>query len=264
MACKFTREARAISGQDGLADCTVRTWLGRKRIPQNAAATAFRALFVLRTILIATQHNLLYQQTGAVCRAMRMAMAAIPAGAHFDYLLFAPAPAALPKEPAEKLQSALTNLFPDLLVYGTHNNLLSMTTALTKVSGRAHQYFARLSQILAFERMMRSFFRFAAAASPFFAPVSAFSSDFLISESWKRLFFIGGHHTQSAPWPYLPYASATLPSPPGMPFLSSAFQLQTPAARHAQSWPDFTAMFFLPMALWAALPPGDSGWTFAF
>jgi hypothetical protein len=233
-----------------------------------------RRIIVLRTILVALHHNFLYQHYGAVCRALRIAMTAIPAGAHFDYLLFAPAAAASPKEPADKLQNALTSLFPDLLVYGTRSHLLSMTTALTKVSGRAHQYFARLSQILAFERMMRSFFRFAASASPFFAPVAA-SSELLVSECWKRLFVAGGQPTQPAPWSHAPwshaawshapwpYAAPTPPSSAAASFLSTLFQPAAPASQ-PQHWPDYSAMFFLPMALWAAMPLADNTWSLAF
>jgi hypothetical protein len=182
-------------------------------------------------------------------------MAVVPTGANFtaSYVSLHPTPQL---EPADKIERALASLFPDLLVYGTRTHLLNMTTALTKVSGRAHDYFARLSQILAFERMMRSFFSFAAATSPFFAPVASFTADAFAANCWKGLLL----PAQPSPPSSWGYAAPTLQQPLSMPFLAAAFQTLNPAHRHQQSWPDYSSMFFVPVALWAALPVASGGW----
>lgn len=46
--------------------------------------------------------------------------------------------------------------FPEYIVDVTRNSLLSFTTSLTKVSSEAHDFFARINAMLAFERMMRT------------------------------------------------------------------------------------------------------------
>src|SRR5262245_60979210 len=125
-------------------------------------------------------------------------MAAAPAVARFDTPLFAAFTVdgrpMLPDDEAAKLHKSLQTVFPDLLVHGTRGALLSMTTSLTKVSGQAHRYFARVSQMLAFERMMRSFMRLTAAMSPFPIDLSA-------ANCWSYLLL--GARQEPSPWAFL-------------------------------------------------------------
>ena len=180
-------------------------------------------------------------------------MAAVPALARSNSLLPSGAVRgqSVPADPSAKLDKALKTLFPDLLVHGTHNTLLSMTSSLTKVSGQAHQYFARVSHVLAFERMMRNFAQLTAAMSPF--PMDA--------NYWNALFRSGPQ--APAPWPY---AAPQLPPQPAstlMPFLPDVFQPRPPAPRPMQAW-DYSALFIVPMALLIAAPVADNWWNFSF
>jgi hypothetical protein len=175
-------------------------------------------------------------------------MAAVPALAHFDDPTFS----AWNEKPAvdpTRLQKSLETLFPDLLLHGTRSCLLNMTSSLTKVSGRAYDFFSHLSQALAFERMMRSFMRFTAAASPFPVDFGSLWSGMLMPASpW------GFPMQQPKPAPALGFFT---PQPeianyrlPAMPFLPAGFQ--PPAPPPAASWPDYGMMMFAPMAMLAA------------
>jgi hypothetical protein len=190
-------------------------------------------------------------------------MAAVPAVARSNFPWLATFP---PDEPATrtdasaKLQKSLATLFPDLLVHGTRNWLLNVTTALTKVSGQAHRYFARLSYALAFERMVRSFMQLTAT-------VSAFPMDFGAANGWSGLFLPGPQ--TAAPWGYSApkqlqppathFAGMSLPAmyPPAMSLLAGP-------ASPSQSWADYSAMFIVPLALLAAAPMTENWWKFGF
>ena len=182
-------------------------------------------------------------------------MASVPVLARSNSLL--PASSAVdgrtaPIDASSKLQEALGTLFPDLLVHGTRNALLSMTTSLTKVSGHAHQYFARVSQVLAFERMMRSFARLTAAVSPF-------PMDFIAANCWNALFPSG--QQISSPWSY-PVAPSR-PPVAMMPFLPNAFQPRPANPNPMQAW-DYSPLFIVPMALLIAAPVTETWWNFSF
>jgi hypothetical protein len=201
-------------------------------------------------------------------------MAALPALARTDFPQLLPAVGAdwrpMATEESSKLQRSLETLFPDLLVHGTHSTLLGMTTSLTKVGSQAHRYFSRVSQILAFERMMRSFVRLAGAMSPF--PV-----DFGAAQSWTNMFM--PQQQNSSPWAFPPQQPAQanalpfFPSPfqpkpaanpaPTMPFFASAFQPQTTASGQ-MAWPDYSALMIVPMALLMAAPSMDQFWGTGF
>jgi hypothetical protein len=47
--------------------------------------------------------------------------------------------------------------FPDYLVYVTREALLGSTTSLSRTSTQVHDFFSALNQMLAFDRMLRSF-----------------------------------------------------------------------------------------------------------
>jgi hypothetical protein len=182
-------------------------------------------------------------------------MASVPVLARSNSLL--PAPSAVggqagSPDTSTKLQEALDKLFPDLLVHGTRNALLSMTTSLTKVSGHAHQYFARVSQVLAFERMMRSFAGLAAAMSPF--PMDLIAGNF-----WNGLFPSG--RQIPSPWPY-PAAQSQQPPLAMMPFLPNAFQARPANPNPMQAW-DYSPLFIVPMALLIAAPVTETWWNFS-
>jgi hypothetical protein len=185
---------------------------------------------------------------------------------------------------SEKLQKSLDGLFPDMMVEGTRSYLLNVTTSLTKASSRAHDYFSRVSHMLAFERMMRSFMQLTAAVSPF--PMNAMAAN-----CWNGMFMPGGKGAPSA-WG-LPSASAQ-PVNPALAFFSNAMQPQ-PAAPNAmqawglpastqqsnplslfagmfeqqktassqnQPWSDYNGLLIVPMIYLAAAPSPESWWNF--
>ena len=178
-------------------------------------------------------------------------MCAVSAQARSDYSFFSKVSPDRSAASGEKLQNALQSLYPDLLVHGTRNCLLSMTTALTKVSSRTHQYFARVSQILAFERMMRSFMQFAAAASPF--PL-----DQAVKNCWQGL--LSGQANAIQPWGY---STALSKQPSAMPFLTGFFPAGALPSSAPQPWSGYNALFMVPVALIAAVPGLDNWWNFA-
>jgi hypothetical protein len=155
-----------------------------------------------------------------------------------------------PAVDSARLQKSLETLFPDLLLHGTRSCLLGMTSSLTKVSGKAHDFFSHLSQALAFDRMMRSFMRFTAAASPF--PVefgNLWSGMMQPASPW------GFPMQQPKPASALGFFTPSQPQmagygSPGMRFPSGGFQ--PPAQRPSASWPDYGMMMFAPMAMLAA------------
>jgi hypothetical protein len=174
----------------------------------------------------------------------------------------------IPPDERGKLQRSLETLFPDMLVHGTHSTLLGMTSSLTKVSGRTHQYFSRVSQILAFERMMRSFVRMTAAMSPF--PVDAGAANY-----WTNMMM--PQQQAASPWafpapqpkpsnvlPFFPNLFQPQPAKPAAPalpaFFANPFQQQAPAASQASVWPDYSALMIVPMALMMAAPSMDQMW----
>jgi hypothetical protein len=65
--------------------------------------------------------------------------------------------------------------FPDYLVYVTRETLLAATTALSTISAEIRDFFCKISQMLAFERMMREFFFWTVPGAqiwPFMAPAT--------------------------------------------------------------------------------------------
>jgi hypothetical protein len=217
-------------------------------------------------------------------RIHRWVMAAVPALARSPlFAAFTVDGLPLPADESTRLQRSLETLFPDLLVHGTRNALLSMTTSLTKVSDQAHRYFARVSQMLAFERMMRSFMRLTAAVSPF-------PMDFGAANCWSQMFmapqpaalpwanFAPTHQLQApSPWAYFaPQQPQTPPSPwsyliPAqsqssamMQFFANALQPEPTAAGQSQAWPGYNPLFIVPIALLAAAPMPESWWNFGF
>ena len=215
-------------------------------------------------------------------------MAAVPAVANSRSALAQASPAQLnlvPTEastPSAKLQKSLDDLFPDLMVQGTRNCLLNVTTSLTKASSSAHNYFARVSYMLAFERMMRGFMQATAAIMPF--PMHA-----MAATGWNGMFMPAGQAAASA-WG-LPAPAAPQPNP-ALAFLMNALQPQAatpntmqawcaPAGGHqpnplsmlagmfqpqaaapSQPWPDYNALLMVPMAYLAAAPGPESWWSF--
>lgn len=202
---------------------------------------------------------------------------AVPASARVGY---SPLPAAIgadgrpiSTEESNKLQRSLETLFPDMLLHGTHSALLGMTTSLTKVGSQTHQYFTRVTQILAFERMMRNFMRMTAAMMPF--PV-----EFGAAQYWANIL---APQPQQAPSPWAfpvqqPHPVHVLPlfanvfqpqpAPPShnaaMPFFTNAFQPQMPAPSKASPWPDYSELMIVPMALLMAAPRVDQMWSGRF
>ncbi len=157
---------------------------------------------------------------------------------------------ALADEPS-KLDGALKTLFPDLLVHGTRSYLLGMTSSLTKVSSQAHQYFTRLSQVLAFERMMRSFVRLTAAVSPF--PIDTAALNY-----WNGLFLSGPQ--AAAAWGY----PAAKPQVPALPFFGGTAAQRPAAMGQMPAWSDYNAaLFILPATLLAAAPAVEKWWKFS-
>jgi hypothetical protein len=184
-------------------------------------------------------------------------MAAVPALARTAFPLSAGSPAeakGLSGDPSARLQKSLETLFPDLLVHGTRNCLLSMTTSLTKVSGQAHQYFARVSQVLAFERMMRNFMQMAAAVSPF--PMNA-----LAANAWSGMF--GASQQMPSPWSYLLQPPKSQ-NPVFAPFLANAFPSRDGRASQVQPWSDYHSLLVVPLAFLVAAPAADQWWKFSF
>jgi len=57
--------------------------------------------------------------------------------------------------------NALPKDFPDYLVYVTRETLLGSTTSLSRVSDGAHNFFLQARQMMAADRMMRTFFPWA-------------------------------------------------------------------------------------------------------
>lgn len=187
-------------------------------------------------------------------------MAAVPAYMHFPSSSqpgFAFERPSQPAEAAAKLRQSLGTLFPDLLVHGTRNCLLHMTTSLTKVSGRVHDYFARVSQVLAFERMMREFMRMGMA-------MSAFPMEFMAATAWGNMF--GMNQRAPSPWNYLQQSPRTLPAPMLSFFGGGGFQPQS-QPQHAPSsqprlepWSDYHSLLVVPLAFLLAMPAPDTWW----
>jgi hypothetical protein len=215
-------------------------------------------------------------------RIHRWAMAAVPALARSPlFAAFTVDGQPLPADESTRLQRSLETLFPDLLLHGTRNALLSMTTSLTKASDQTHRYFARVNQMLAYERMMRSFMRLTAAVSPF-------PMDFGAANRWSQMFMapqqaalpwanFAPAYQSSSPWAYLaPQQPQTPPSPwnfliPAQSqssaiqqFFANVLQLESAAARQSQAWPDYNPLFIVPIALLAAAPMPESWWNFGF
>jgi hypothetical protein len=160
---------------------------------------------------------------------------------------------AVAADSSAKLQKSLGTLFPDLLICVTRNALLSMTTSLTKISERTHQYFARVSQVLAFERMMRSFMQLGAAMSPF-------PMEFIAANCWSNLLLPG----QPAPPAWANSAPDHRQQPAMTPFLANMFQPRRPeSANDMRSW-DYSPLFIVPMALLIAAPITENWWNFGF
>jgi hypothetical protein len=183
-------------------------------------------------------------------------MAAVTALACSNDRLSAATPREKPAVDPARLQRSLETLFPDLLLHGTRSCLLGMTTSLTKVSGQAHDYFSRLSQVLAFERMMRSFIRLTAAVSPFSIDFGNLWSSALLPVPQAKHSSGLGFFAPFQPQPALSHA-------PGMPFLPVGFQPQSPAPRPVLPWPDYGMMMIVPMALLAAAPNIEAMWGLA-
>lgn len=188
-------------------------------------------------------------------------MATIPA--HFNE---PPRRSAAPAVPAGQLQRSLETLFPDILLHGTRSCLLSMTTSLTKVSGEAHDYFSRLSQMLAFERMIRSFVRLTAAVSPFPVEFGNVWGGALLSAPQPPSPW-GFPASQAKPLPAMGFFAPFQPQASvrsqarAMPFLPAGFQ--PPAPRPTPQWPDYGMMMLMPMALLAAAPSIEAMWGLA-
>jgi hypothetical protein len=217
---------------------------------------------------------------------------AVPASARVGYSRLPPAIGAdgrpISTEESNKLQRSLETLFPDMLLHGAHSTLLGMTTSLTKVSSQTHQYFSRVTQILAFDRMMRNFMRMTAAMLPF--PV-----EFGAAQYWANIlapqpqapspwafpvqqphpahvlpFFANVFQPQPAPpsrnaaMPFFGNAFQPQPALPGhnaaMPFFANVFQPQPPAPSKASPWPDYSELMIVPMALLMAAPRVDQMW----
>jgi hypothetical protein len=67
-------------------------------------------------------------------------------------------PAPHPAHPWNAVGDTLANALPGFIVSTTRNVLLHITTSITKISSRAHEFFTRLSNTLAYGRMMHAMF----------------------------------------------------------------------------------------------------------
>jgi hypothetical protein len=196
---------------------------------------------------------------------MRLGMAAVPAFAYFS-TPSSPARSEKPVVDPDHLQRSLETLFPDMLLHGTRSCLLSMTTSLTRVSGQAYDYFSRLSQMLAFERMMRGFIRLATA--PFPPEFSNFWTAALLQAAPQPASPWAFPAQQAKPAPAFGFFAPfqTHPAPrqmPALPFLPVGFQPQPPAQRNPSPWPDYGMMMIVPMAMLAAAPGIEAMWGLA-
>jgi hypothetical protein len=195
-------------------------------------------------------------------------MAAVPAVSRMEYPLLPMMRAEGRAEESARLQRSLETVVPDMLVHGTHSTLLGMTTSLTKVGSQTHQYFTRVSQILAFERMMRSMMRLTAAMSPF--PV-----DFGAATGWAGMLMPQQPQipspwalptSQAKPAATLPFLAAFQPKPsvPKTPtvadLFATALQPQGAAPAKTSAWPDYSELMIVPMALMLAAPSVQQMW----
>ncbi len=81
-------------------------------------------------------------------------------GHNGSYALMAPFgfPAPLWRRDDEATVKSLPGDYPGYLVYVTRETLLAATTSLSTISAEVRDFFFKISQMLAFERMMREFF----------------------------------------------------------------------------------------------------------
>ena len=130
---------------------------------------------------------------------------------------------------------------------GTRGYLRGTTASLSKVSTQAHQYFTRLSQILAFERMIRSFARLTVAASPF--PVDT------ALNYWGSL-FLADQPTPGV-WGY----PASKPAqPPVSPFFGAMLGQPQTGPGASPAWSDHSSLFMMPAAAMMAAAPAIESW----
>ena len=117
----------------------------------------------------------------------------------------------------ERAGNRLPDDYPDYLVYVTRETLLGSTTSLSRVSTQVHDYFSALNQMLAFDRMLRSF-------APWAVP-GAYGA-------WPQL-------NTRQPWAFLP----TRQEPPLLPYWGSRVPAlpkprSAPAPARSYSQPD--------------------------
>jgi hypothetical protein len=103
-------------------------------------------------------------------------------------------------------------LAPDFMVTATRSALLAMTTSLTRVSDRVHGVCQRLNQALAFDRMMRAMFPWAAPRDPF--DLSAF---------WLAAFSVPAAQRQPPSTPLTDFWPVPRTQQASDPFLAAAF-----------------------------------------
>jgi hypothetical protein len=156
--------------------------------------------------------------------------------------------------------------FPEYIVDVTRNSLLSLTTSLTKVSSQAHDFFARMSAALAFERMMRScmgwFMPGFAAPSPMGAmgmdAVATMPMGLAISQMW------GIPGTLSSGPQFAPMQQPKAPTWFGAELFALPKPEPKPAPRAvAADLPVYGALFALPAAFFAMAPSLMQAWNVA-
>lgn len=144
--------------------------------------------------------------------------------------------------------TALPNDFPDYLVYMTRNSLYASTTSLSKISASVHEFFLQLSAMLAFERMVRSFWAWSAAAR---APWL-----YAVQQPWP---WLGPVTHQKQPLPFWGANGPALPKPVISP--DSLFGHPTPAM--SSTLPVLASAISASMALMTFAPALIHSWTVA-
>lgn len=146
----------------------------------------------------------------------------------------------------EKRDRELPAGLPDYCVYVTREALLGATSSLSTLSGKVRDFFAGLGQILAFDRMMRSFFAW-------------FTPD---AQIWSFA-PLGFPALQARQQPQLlPYWGQSLPSLP-KPQASVAPVCNFTVPNLTQIAPFYSAALSLSAAVFAATPLFMNSWQFA-
>lgn len=132
------------------------------------------------------------------------------------FYLLSPFPAPFVARSPLHRDEPLPKDFPDYIVYMTRKFLYAATTSLSRVSAQVHDFFLRISQILAFDRMVRSLWSWSiAVAAPW---------GYAVDQGWLR--------TITPEPPLLTFWGTSVPALP---------KPQTPTSSFTQTVPDMTS-----------------------